>query len=75
MKTDTVIKCEGMDALFDKLGIVDAERFITLMSKENFDYTNWHKDMYADLAVDELGKKAYDYCREEEKKETKNMLK
>ena len=34
MKTDTIIKSEGMDALFEKLGLVDAERFISLMLKE-----------------------------------------
>lgn len=64
MKTDALIKSEGMDALFDKLGLVDAERFIALISKENFDYTNWQKNMYANLSVEEIGKKAYDYCRE-----------
>ena len=67
MKNDTLIKSEGMDALFDKLGMVDAERFITLISKESFDYTNWKKDMYKDLTVEEIGKRAYEYCREQEK--------
>jgi hypothetical protein len=27
MRTDTVVKVEGMNALFEKLGKVDAERF------------------------------------------------
>ena len=67
MKTDALIKSEGMDAIFDKLGLVDAERFIALMSKENFDYTNWQKDMYENLTIEEIGEKSYNYCREHEK--------
>lgn len=66
MKNDTLIKSEGMDALFDKLGIIDAERFIMLMSKESFDYTKWQKNMYENLSVEEIGKKSYNFCREQE---------
>lgn len=40
MRTDTIVKQEGMDALISHLGYVDAERFIMLMNKEPFDYTN-----------------------------------
>ena len=39
MKTDTIIKQEGINALIAKLGYVDAERFIVLITKEPFDYT------------------------------------
>ncbi len=39
MKTNTVIKQEGISALISKLGYVDAERFIVLMNSEPFDYT------------------------------------
>lgn len=62
IKTDSAVKKEGMDALFDKLGMVDAERFITLVIKEPFDYTLWQKDLYNNLDVDTLGKMAYEYC-------------
>ena len=41
MRTDTVIKNEGMNALIDTLGYVDAEKFIMLINKEPFDYTEW----------------------------------
>jgi len=44
MKTDTAIRTEGMDALVEKLGYVDAERFIVLVNKEPFDYTKWRRD-------------------------------
>lgn len=58
MKTDTIIKSEGMHILLEKLGKVDAERFITLIIKEPFDYTKWQQNMLNDLSVRELSKKA-----------------
>ena len=66
MKTDTIIKSEGMDALFEKLGLVDAERFISLMLKEHFDYTKWQKDLFEDEDVEAVGNKAYKYARSQE---------
>lgn len=64
MKTDTIIKSEGMNALFDKLGMVDAERFITLISKEKFDYTKWQKNLFENETVESLCDKAFDFSKE-----------
>lgn len=62
MKTDTVIRQEGMHALIAQLGYVDAERFIVLLNKEPFDYTKW-RAQYLDenLDVRQLSKKAMAY--------------
>ena len=64
MKTDTIIKQEGMNALISKLGYVDAERFIVLLSKEPFDYTKWREE-YLDegLSVRQLSQKAMTYSK------------
>ncbi len=64
MRTDTLIKTEGMNILIEKLGKVDAERFIALIIKEPFDYTKWQQDLLKDLSVKELSKKAMDYVQE-----------
>jgi hypothetical protein len=61
MKNDTLIKHEGFQALFEKLDLVDAERFITLIRRENFDYTEWRKNLWENLTVEELSAKAMDY--------------
>lgn len=37
--TDTEVKQKGLGALIDALGEVDAERFIMLLNREPFDYT------------------------------------
>ncbi|MCI9597467.1 MAG: hypothetical protein HFE75_09255 [Firmicutes bacterium] len=58
-KTDTIIKTEGMEALISRLGYVDAERFIALLSKEPFDYTEWRQTgLEQDLDVVTLSQKA-----------------
>jgi hypothetical protein len=58
VKTDTIIKTEGMHILLEKLGKVDAERFISLIIKEPFDYTKWQQNILGDLSVRGLSKKA-----------------
>ncbi len=40
MITDTEIKVKGVQALTNMLGEVDAERFVALIQRETFDYTN-----------------------------------
>lgn len=62
MKTDTMIKQEGIAALISELGYVDAERFIVLINKEPFDYTKWREEFLDEgLNVRQLSKKAMMY--------------
>ena len=58
MSTDTEIRIRGLRALVEALGIVEAERFITLILREPFDYTQWQRQLWADRRVDELSKGA-----------------
>lgn len=61
MKTDSVIKVEGMNILLQNLGKVDAERFIALLIREPFDYTKWQEGMFKELSVRELSKLASEF--------------
>jgi hypothetical protein len=61
MRTDTLVKYEGLDVLYEHLGPVDMERFIALILREPFDYTKWHENMNDTLTVRELSKKAMEY--------------
>lgn len=63
MKTDTTIRKEGMSVLLEKLGSVDAERFITLIIREPVDYTEWRRDNLVDEDVRILSKKAMEYSK------------
>lgn len=58
MKTDTEIKLQGMEALIQSLGEVEAERFISLMGREPFDYTRWQRTLWPLKTVDELSQQA-----------------
>ena len=58
MRSNSVIKNEGMRILTENLGPVDAERFIVLMRREPFDYTEWRQELYKDMPLDEFLKKA-----------------
>lgn len=57
-RTDSVVRSEGMKILLDGLGRVDAERFISRIIKEPFDYTKWQSDLFEDEDVRSLSSKA-----------------
>ncbi len=58
MTTDTELKVRGCEALSEALGEVDAERFIALIQKEPFDYTEWQKHLFEGQSIDEISRKA-----------------
>jgi len=61
MRSNTVIKNEGMRVLTERLGPVDAEKFIVLLRREPFDYTEWRQDLFKDMTLDEFLQKANAY--------------
>ena len=54
MRSDTLIKSDGMRVLAENLGVIEAERFITLVLREPFDYTDWQRNLYGNTGVKEL---------------------
>ena len=58
MITDTEIKLKGNHLLSEYLGDVEAERFITLIQREPFDYTKWRQTLDEDLSIEEISRKA-----------------
>jgi hypothetical protein len=61
MNTDVAIRSTGMGALIEKLGLIEAERFIMLIQKDSFDYTKWRKNLFDDMALEELSQKASEF--------------
>ena len=61
MITDTEIKRQGIKALSDNLGLVEAEKFIALLLRDPFDYTKWQKNLFSDISTEALSKKAMKY--------------
>ena len=64
MRTDAEIRQEGMKALIQVLGTVEAERFIATLSRERFDYTEWRRTYLPDMNVDALSKIAARYAED-----------
>lgn len=54
MKTDAEIIHSGFESIFSTLGMVDAERFIMLIKRDKFDYTNWQKQLWPNESVESL---------------------
>ena len=59
MRTDSVVRTEGMSALLERLGKVDAERFVSLLLREPFDYTAWRSSLNMEnVSLRELSRRA-----------------
>ncbi|MDR0978806.1 MAG: hypothetical protein LBL91_02560 [Lachnospiraceae bacterium] len=68
MGTTTLLNT-GMEALINKLGLVEAERFIALIIREPFNYTEWRRDnIFKDMTVEQISGEAMEYVRKEESK-------
>ena len=56
MITDTEIKMIGVKALTDALGEVNAEKFISLIMREPFDYTKWQHQLWEERSVEDISR-------------------
>ena len=55
MTNSAALLDRGIRCLNNGLGILDAERFVALLIKEPFDYTEWRKDnLFAGMSIDEI---------------------
>jgi hypothetical protein len=49
----------GMKILIEQLGNIEAERFVSILLREPFDYTEWRKDnLCIGMTVEEISKEA-----------------
>ena len=62
MYTEINLRNEGMRVLVNNLGSVEAERFISLIIREPFDYTEWQRDLFNNMSVKELSNNAMQKC-------------
>ena len=54
MKSDNIVRLEAMDSLIATLGTVDAERFISMLKRDTFDYTEWQRKLWSDKSIEEI---------------------
>ena len=58
MKTDTEIRALGFRALAKAMGTLEAERFVTLLLREPFDYTEWRQALWEGQDVETISRAA-----------------
>lgn len=58
MITDEELKVQGVRALIAALGDVEAERFVSLLTRAPFDYTKWQANLWPDVGFEELSREA-----------------
>nr|VFJ70548.1 MAG: hypothetical protein BECKFW1821C_GA0114237_10241 [Candidatus Kentron sp. FW] len=61
--TDAEVRVRGMEALIAALGEVHAEKFITLIMREPFDYTEWQRTPWNNKTVEEISQMAMERRR------------
>ncbi len=54
MRSTTVIRKEGMECLIKSLGIVETEVFISSLLRDSFDYTEWQRDYFSNIPLDDF---------------------
>ena len=58
IKVDAEIRVLGFEILTRHLGLVEAERFIALIQREKFDYTQWRQNLFSGLSGVEISRQA-----------------
>ena len=67
MKSEAVLRVEAMNLLVENLGLVDAERFVDLIKRDKFDYTEWQRDLWEGKTIDEINEMAIKFQKEKKK--------
>lgn len=61
MISDTEIKIKAFEILTKHLGLVETEKFISLIQQDRFDYTEWRSNLFEGLSGEEISKQAMEY--------------
>lgn len=64
MSSTAEIMDVGMTCLIERLGIVDAERFVSILIREKSDYTRWRQRYFGNITSDEFHTAALSYGKD-----------
>ena len=63
MTASTVeIMNRGMKCLTEQMGIIEAERFISIIIREKFDYTKWQREYFDQMSPGQIRREAQEYA-------------
>lgn len=55
---------QGFACIVENLGVVDAEHFIALIKRDNFDYTVWQREYFDKMQPGEFAANAAAYAKD-----------
>lgn len=58
MDSTMEIMNRGMNCLIQQMGVVEAEKFISIINREKFDYTKWRQNLFEGMTLDEINEEA-----------------
>ncbi len=64
MESTSEIMSKGMKCLMEQMGIIEAERFISVIIREKFDYTKWQRDYFDAKSPTEIREEAARFEKE-----------
>ena len=64
IKSENALRLAGIKLLIDKLGIVNAERFIHCLKKDHFDYTEWQRTLWKEKSIVDIHNDASNFYAE-----------
>ena len=53
----------GFACLVERLGVVDAERFVAMIKRENFNYTLWRREYFDRMDLKQVREEEMAYAR------------
>ncbi|MCM1040403.1 MAG: hypothetical protein NC314_09670 [Roseburia sp.] len=64
MDSTMEIMNRGINCLIQQMGVVEAEKFISIINREKFDYTLWQRNLFDDMSLEEINKAAASFSKE-----------
>ena len=63
MSSAVEIMDTGFACLVERLGVVDAERFVAMIKRDSFDYTIWRREYFDKMDLEQIGMEAVAYAQ------------
>lgn len=53
----------GINCLLQQLGVVETEKFISIINREKFDYTKWRENLFGNMTLEEINAEAVKFAK------------
>ena len=63
MSSAVEIMDTGFACLVERLGVVDAERFVAMIKRDSFDYTIWLREYFDKMDLEQISMEAAAYAQ------------